>query len=176
MRRFGHDRRCPLGHETGVSAPDETSAGMRFRELDRIFATGTKGEMGSRCLMQGTQIVDLSFPVGAIIEFGADRFRYRLQGIGASALEKARVLHVVSEVGAIRGSTQRRKGKFVAASPCGRRAARRPEISGKRRRARLAVGLSPRLLLSVPVPILWAPVRHRASSIWRGLAPVKVAS
>jgi hypothetical protein len=83
---------------------------MRFRELAGIFAAGTKGEMGSRCLMEGTQVVDLSFPVAAIIEFGADRFRYLLQGIGASALEKTRVLHIVSEVGAIRGLTQRRDG------------------------------------------------------------------
>jgi hypothetical protein len=57
------------------------------------------------------QIVDLSFPVAAIAEFGADRFRYHLQGIGSAALEKTQVLHVVSEVGAIPGFTQRRDGQ-----------------------------------------------------------------
>src|SRR4030065_2118006 len=83
---------------------------MLFRELAGIVAAGPKGEMGSRCLMEGTQVIDLSFPVAAIAEFGADRFRYHLQGIGTAALEKTRVLHVVSEVGAIRGLTQRRDG------------------------------------------------------------------
>ena len=89
---------------------------MRRRQLAGIFAAGAKGEMGTRRLMQRTQIVDLFLAVAEMEEFGAGRFGNHLQGIGPLALEKTRVLHSVSKLDAIRGLTQRRKTVRVRGS------------------------------------------------------------
>jgi hypothetical protein len=95
----------------GIAVLDKTGGGLRLGQLAGIFAAGAKCEMRLRRLMQRTQIVDLSFAVAEVEEFGAGRFRDHPQRKRPPALEKTRVLHVVSEVDAIRGSTQRCDGR-----------------------------------------------------------------